>query len=546
MESSDASAASLSPPTPSVQDALKAEGGALFVAERFAAAAQKYTEALAAGAPTSILYSNLAACHLKLENYGSVISNCDKALQLDAGNVKAMYRRGSALNTMGRFKEARADFLKATKKEPANAQIRAMYEEADGAIKRAIAEALRDDRSDGVAGRSGGGDGGGGGRSGAFDPTRVPIDGSYTGPVLPELPPADAPPASAAECAASPDVVSKHGVSLAFVRALKARFRGQGALHKRFCWTLLLRVKALLSSLPTLLRVDFPEDAPFFNICGDTHGQFYDLCNIFELAGEPGPTNPYLFNGDFVDRGSFSVENVLLLFAFKLLYPAHVHLLRGNHETRLQNKVYGFEGEVRAKYDMPTMDLFQEVFQALPLAAVVGGRVFVTHGGLFTRDGVTLHDIVGINRFREPPEGGGLMSDLMWSDPQPFPGREPSKRGVGMSFGPDVTERFLDHNGLDILVRSHEVKEDGYAVEHKGRCITVFSCVSSTRSTTRFFPSLTPPPPPPSPPSAPNYCDQVGNKGAVCRLEKGSLAKPSFLVFKEVPHPPIRPVRGAP
>jgi serine/threonine-protein phosphatase 5 len=165
------------------------------------------------------------------------------------------------------------------------------------------------------------------------------------------------------------------------------------------------------------------------------------------------------------------------------------------------------------------MELFQEVFQALPLAAVVAGRVFVTHGGLFTKDGVTLQDIVQINRFREPPEGGGLMSDLMWSDPQPFPGREPSKRGVGMSFGPDVTERFLNANGLDILVRSHEVKEEGYAVEHGGRCITVFS--------------------------APNYCDQVGNKGAVCRLQKGSLGKPTFLVFSEVPHPPIRPVRFA-
>jgi diadenosine tetraphosphatase ApaH/serine/threonine PP2A family protein phosphatase len=102
------------------------------------------------------------------------------------------------------------------------------------------------------------------------------------------------------------------------------------------------------------------------------------------------------------------------------------------------------------------MALFSEVFQALPLAAVIDSRVLVVHGGLFQRDGVTLAELEAISRFREPPEEG-LMSDLLWSDPQPFPGRGPSKRGVGQSFGPDVTARFLDANGLELLIRSHEV-----------------------------------------------------------------------------------------
>jgi hypothetical protein len=133
------------------------------------------------------------------------------------------------------------------------------------------------------------------------------------------------------------------------------------------------------------------------------------------------------------------------------------------------------------------------------------------------------------------------MSDLMWSDPQPFPGREPSKRGVGMSFGPDVTERFLDHNGLDILVRSHEVKEDGYAVEHKGRCITVFSCVSSTRSTTRFFPSLTPPPPPLPLPARPTTATRWATKAPCAGWKRAAWQSPHFWSSRRCRIPPSAP-----
>jgi serine/threonine-protein phosphatase 5 len=224
-------------------------------------------------------------------------------------------------------------------------------------------------------------------------------------------------------------------------------------------------------------QVEIPEVFPSgergkITVCGDTHGQYYDTLNIFAINGFPSPDNPYLFNGnvywvsgdgvslwrlstilvceppgDFVDRGSFSVENVLTLFAYKLLYPDSVFLSRGNHETKNMNKMYGFEGEVKAKYDQAVMDLFTELFNDLPLCAVINHKVFVTHGGLFCKDGVKLSDLVTIPRGREPPDSG-LMSDLLWSDPQPFPGRSPSKRGVGMSFGPDVTARFLEENGL--------------------------------------------------------------------------------------------------
>nr|BAH11517.1 unnamed protein product [Homo sapiens] len=141
-------------------------------------------------------------------------------------------------------------------------------------------------------------------------------------------------------------------------------------------------------------------------VCGDTHGQFYDLLNIFELNGLPSETNPYIFNGDFVDRGSFSVEVILTLFGFKLLYPDHFHLLRGNHETDNMNQIYGFEGEVKAKYTAQMYELFSEVFEWLPLAQCINGKVLIMHGGLFSEDGVTLDDIRKIERNRQPPDSG--------------------------------------------------------------------------------------------------------------------------------------------
>merc|ERR1719333_2086465 len=131
---------------------------------------------------------------------------------------------------------------------------------------------------------------------------------------------------------------------------------------------------------------------------------------------------------------SFSFEVVLSLFALKVQHPGGVHINRGNHETKNMSKIYGFEGEVRHKYDATVLALFHECFQWLPLAACVEKKVFVAHGG-----------------------------------------RSPSKRGVGLSFGPDVTRAFLERNGLDLVVRSHEVRDNGYEVEHGGSLITVFS-----------------------------------------------------------------------
>lgn len=224
---------------------------------------------------------------------------------------------------------------------------------------------------------------------------------------------------------------------------------------------------------PTLVDIKVPDDAKF-TICGDVHGQFYDLMNIFELNGLPSESNPYLFNGDFVDRGSFSVECIFTLFGFKLLYPNHFFLSRGNHETINMNQMYGFTGEVQAKYNGTMVDMFTKVYNWLPLCHCINDRVLVMHGGLFSRDDVLLDEIRKIDRNKQPPEEG-LMCELLWSDPQPQIGRGPSKRGVGIQFGPDISEKFCNLNKLDYIVRSHEVKQMGYEVAHDGKCITVFS-----------------------------------------------------------------------
>ncbi|KAH9605452.1 hypothetical protein KSS87_006278 [Heliosperma pusillum] len=305
-------------------------------------------------------------------------------------------------------------------------------------------------------------------------------------------------------------------VTLDFVKKMIEDFKKEKCLHKRYAFQIVLQTRELLRALPSLVDISVP-DGKHFTICGDVHGQFYDLLNIFELNGLPSEDNPYLFNGDFVDRGSFSLEVILTLFAFKCMCPSAMYLTRGNHESKSMNKIYGFEGEVKSKLNETFVELFAEVFCCLPLAHVINNKVFVVHGGLFSVDGVKLSDIKAIDRFCEPPEEG-LMCETLWSDPQPFPGRGPSKRGVGLSFGPDVTQKFLEDNNLDLVVRSHEVKDEGYEIDHDGKLITVFS--------------------------APNYCDQMGNKGAFIRFESPEM-KPNITSFSAVPHPNVMPMAYA-
>lgn len=317
-----------------------------------------------------------------------------------------------------------------------------------------------------------------------------------------------------------------------FIDDMIERFKNGKKIHRKYVFQIIKAVLEISRKEPTMVEIGVDEGTKL-TICGDTHGelfcffslcgrcltflvgQFFDLLEIFRLNGYPSDTHAYLFNGDFVDRGSWSTEIALLLYAFKWLRPNKFFLNRGNHETDDMNRVYGFEGECKAKYTERVFKVFSESFSALPLATLVGSKYLVLHGGLFSDDNTTLDDIRKLNRFSQRQPGQqGLMMEMLWTDPQPTPGRGPSKRGVGLQFGPDVTKRFCEKNGLEAIIRSHEVRMEGYEVEHDGRCITVFS--------------------------APKYCDTTENKGAYINL--GPDLKLEYHSFDAVPHPDIKPM----
>jgi hypothetical protein len=192
-------------------------------------------------------------------------------------------------------------------------------------------------------------------------------------------------------------------------------FKKGQPLHYRYVAQLLVRFKKAGSTLRTVQRLKINENEKF-TVVGDLHGQLQDLFTIFTINGLPSPTNRYLFNGDFVDRGSAGVEVFITLLAFHFLYPNSVYFNRGNHEARAQTSWMGFEQEVLEKYSKSTdisagrklYNLFMNCFDLLPLVAVLQEKVFVCHGGLFRMDGVTLKHIEAIRRRREPPLEGNL------------------------------------------------------------------------------------------------------------------------------------------
>jgi serine/threonine-protein phosphatase 5 len=187
------------------------------------------------------------------------------------------------------------------------------------------------------------------------------------------------------------------------------------------------------------------------------------------------------------------------------------------------NGLYGFEKECAAKYNQTMFEDVSEFFNTLPVGHILNGRVLIVHGGLFAEPQMTIEKFQAVNRFCQPPDVGPF-NDVLWSDPMDQRGLAPSPRGVTSTFGPDITEKFLRVNRLELLIRSHQVQENGYAIQHGGKCITVFS--------------------------APNYVGQMGNKGAVCNVtfrSDASVVYPlGFITFDAQPIPPkYRPMRFA-
>lgn len=209
-------------------------------------------------------------------------------------------------------------------------------------------------------------------------------------------------------------------------------------------------------------------------VFGDTHGQYFDVASVLNTVFDG--KRVFVFNGDFVDRGTHSVENFLVILGLKILFPGHVYLNRGNHELSDLHRAYGFCDEIARKYPFSrdsVYQAFQNVFRALPICTVVNGKVFITHGGLPAMP-VDLDALQQPYRMMDSCTDTPLR-DLMWSDPDEIVGVGENRRGAGIVFGSDITQGFLHLNNLDLLVRSHQSVEGGYRTNHDGRVVTVFS-----------------------------------------------------------------------
>ena len=210
-------------------------------------------------------------------------------------------------------------------------------------------------------------------------------------------------------------------------------------------------------------------------VVGDIHGQYNDLKELFSTGGMPPDTN-YLFLGDYVDRGPMSLEVIVFLTLMKIKYPQKIHLLRGNHESRATNQQYGFHLECLKKYNQSiTVWLYiNEMFNYLPLAAVIDNKLFCIHGGLSPLL-QSVEDIKNLERCRDIPTEG-VMADLVWSDPdQGIEGFKLSERGAGFIFGENVIDKFLHVNKFETIIRAHQLCMDGYSILFNGKIITVWS-----------------------------------------------------------------------
>lgn len=238
-----------------------------------------------------------------------------------------------------------------------------------------------------------------------------------------------------------------------------------------------LAIKDVFSQERSLLKLSGP-----LTVCGDTHGQFSDLLRLFEMGGYP-PQTRYLFLGDYVDRGKYSIETITLLFALKLRYPEHIWLLRGNHEDAGLNRVYGFYDECKRKYNIKLWKTFTDCFNFMPIAAIIGGKILCMHGGL-SPSLESLSQIDAIERPQKIPDEG-IMCDLLWADPEKdIVGWAPNDRGVSFIFGADVVKSFLQKFNLDLICRAHQVVEDGYEFFADKGLVTIFSAPNYDNSFT--------------------------------------------------------------
>jgi serine/threonine-protein phosphatase 2B catalytic subunit len=301
---------------------------------------------------------------------------------------------------------------------------------------------------------------------------------------------------------------------------LREHLNLEGVLSQECLMDLIKKASTLFEAEPNLLKLSDP-----ITVVGDIHGQYFDLVKLFEVGGPPGEVQ-YIFLGDYVDRGSFSIEVIAMLYSIKIKHPKRVRMLRGNHECRQMTSFFNFREECEYKYDINVYNAVMDSFDTLPLAATINGKFLCVHGGL-SPELPNLKAINGVNRFQEPPREG-LLCDLIWSDPlEAQEGTEKQKgkkgtppfvanevRGCSYFYSFDGAAKFLQKNSLLSIIRAHEAQLEGYKM-HKTNPATGFPSVIT------IF-------------SAPNYCDCYNNKAAILKFDNSTL---NILQFNCSPHP---------
>ncbi|NWT04920.1 PP2BC phosphatase, partial [Mionectes macconnelli] len=276
---------------------------------------------------------------------------------------------------------------------------------------------------------------------------------------------------------------------------LKSHLVKEGRLEEDAALKIINDGAAILRHEKTMIEVEAP-----ITVCGDIHGQFFDLMKLFEVGGSPNNTR-YLFLGDYVDRGYFSIECVLYLWSLKINHPKTLFLLRGNHECRHLTEYFTFKQECK----------YQQCEE---------GWGCVSCHSSHQQPPDVVSDFQ-LDRFKEPP-AFGPMCDLLWSDPSEDYGNEKTLehfahntvRGCSYFYSYPAVCEFLQNNSLLSVIRAHEAQDAGYRMYRK--------------SQTTGFPSLI------TIFSAPNYLDVYNNKAAVLKYENNVM---NIRQFNCSPHP---------
>ena len=273
------------------------------------------------------------------------------------------------------------------------------------------------------------------------------------------------------------------------IESKKGQYCTNVKLTEREINTVIEKALPILQNEPSMLELEPP-----IYICGDIHGQFYDLLRVFDILKYP-PESKFLFLGDYVDRGKKSLECILLLLCLKIKYPSNIYLLRGNHESQDVNRTYGFFDECKRKASIKIYKQFCNLFNILPITALVGEKILCMHGGL----SYDLKDINQLKKIVRPTEipNSGLLCDLVWSDPDDSLFLDFSKnqeRGISICFSKTVVEEFTKNNDIDLICRAHQVVEEGFQFFANMKLITVFT--------------------------APNYMGEFDNKGGILKVNE--------------------------